>query len=84
MYVVRIITKLRLVETQLPEKYREKFDVSSEALRREAEYQLPEEGPSLETLNFSLYFQVVASLPTEKFKHIYYFVFLFCSTVWSV
>ena len=28
--VVSIITKFRLVEMQLPEKYKEKFDVSSE------------------------------------------------------
>jgi hypothetical protein len=40
---------------QLLEKYKENFDVSSED---------PSSGPSLEKAKLSLYFQVVAFLPT--------------------
>jgi hypothetical protein len=51
--------KLSLVGKQFPEKYKENFDVSSEA----PSLVTPDEGPSLETSKFSLiYFQVVASL----------------------
>ena len=46
------MNKLSLVGMQLPEKYKENFDVSSE-LRP---FVTPDEGPSLETWKFSLYF----------------------------
>jgi hypothetical protein len=56
--------KLSLVGMQLPEKYKENFDASS----REGPswYSVTsDEGLSLETSKFSLYFQVIASLPTK-------------------
>jgi hypothetical protein len=58
---VAIITKLRLPGMQLPAKYKETFDVSSElseGLSSGRPYQLPDEGSSLETSNFTMNFSV--------------------------
>ena len=44
------MNKLSLVGMQLPEKYKENFDVSNE------DEGPPDEGPSLKTSKFSLYF----------------------------
>jgi hypothetical protein len=46
-----LLTKLRLTEMQLPEKYKETFDVAGEGPSSVSE----EKGPSLETSKFSLY-----------------------------
>ena len=54
------MNKLSLVGMWLPEKYKDNFDVSSEALRP-----TPDEGPSLETSKFSLYFSG-SCIPTNE------------------
>ena len=62
------MNKLSSVGMQLPEKYKANFDVSSEGPWSGVtplSLVTPDEGPSLETSKFSLYFQVVAFLPTK-------------------
>ena len=59
-----------MIGMQLPEKYKENFDVSSEGATSGVWLVTPDQGPSLETLKFSLYFQVVASLYQRKLVHI--------------
>jgi hypothetical protein len=53
-----------LVGMQLPEKYKENFDVTSEVLRLEL----------LKTSKFSLYFQVVASIPTKACSNYWHYL----------
>ena len=50
------MNKLSLVGMQLPQKYKENFDVSSEGPWSGVTSQTPDQGPSLETSKFSLYF----------------------------
>jgi hypothetical protein len=45
-----------MIEMQLPEKYKENFDVSSEGTTSGVWLVIPDQGPSLETSKFSLYF----------------------------
>jgi hypothetical protein len=54
-----------MIGMQLPEKYKENFDVSSEGPTSGVWPVTPDQGPLLETSKFSLYFQVVASLATK-------------------
>ena len=57
------MNKLSLVGMQLPEKYKENFDVSSDGpSSRVTEYQ---EGPSLKASKFSLYFSG-SCIPTNE------------------
>jgi hypothetical protein len=59
------MNKLSLVGMQLPEKYKENFDASSEGPSSGVtdvwNYLTPDEGPSLETSKCSLYFSGVHS-----------------------
>jgi hypothetical protein len=50
------MNKLSLVGMQLPQKYKENFDVSSEGPWSGVTSQTPDVVPSLETSKFSLYF----------------------------
>jgi hypothetical protein len=57
-----------LVGIQLPEKYKENFDVSSEGPSSRVTSKVlvaPDEWPSLETSKFSLYFSGSCTLPTK-------------------
>jgi hypothetical protein len=55
------MSKLSLVGMQLPEKYKENFNVSSDGLSSAV---TPDEGPSLETSKFSLNFSDIC-IPTN-------------------
>ena len=63
------VNKLSLVGMQLPEKYKENFDVSSEGLssgvKLETSLVIPHEGSSVETSKFSLYFSG-SCIPTNE------------------
>ena len=60
------MNKLSLVRMQLPVKYKENFDVSSEAEGPSSgRLVTPDEGPSLETSKFSLYF-TGSCIPTNE------------------
>jgi hypothetical protein len=55
------MNKLSLVGMQIPEKYKENFDVSSEG----PSSGITNQGPSLETSKFSLYFSG-SCIPTNE------------------
>ena len=71
------MNKLSLVGIQLPEKYKENFDVSSEA---------PSSGVTGRAFGRNdeillIYFQVVASLPTKACSS--YFISIWASRSWK-
>jgi hypothetical protein len=54
-----------MIGMQLPEKYKENFDVSSEGPTSGVWPVTPDQGPSLETSKFSLYFSG-SCIPTNE------------------